>query len=45
VAVNTRAEELGKVINCIEKSNAHLGAVVKLLVDKSASSESQGSNQ
>jgi pentatricopeptide repeat protein len=40
VAMNTQAEDLGKVINCIEKSNAHLGAVVKLLVDKSASSES-----
>jgi pentatricopeptide repeat protein len=27
VAAITQAEELGKVINCIEKSNAHLGAV------------------
>ncbi|CAL4921495.1 unnamed protein product [Urochloa decumbens] len=40
VAGNTPAEELGKVINCIERSNAQLGAVVKLLVDRSASSES-----
>jgi pentatricopeptide repeat protein len=40
VAANTQAEELGKVINCIQRSNAQLGAVVKLLVDKSTSSES-----
>ncbi|KAK3147981.1 hypothetical protein QOZ80_3BG0289140 [Eleusine coracana subsp. coracana] len=40
VAANTQAEELGKVINCIERSNAQLGTVVNLLVDKSASSES-----
>lgn len=40
VAANTQAEELGKVINCIDRSNAQLGTVVKLLVDRSASSES-----
>uniref|UniRef100_A0A0A9DBE6 Smr domain-containing protein n=1 Tax=Arundo donax TaxID=35708 RepID=A0A0A9DBE6_ARUDO len=40
VAANTQADELGKVINCIERSDAQLGAVVKLLVDSSASSES-----
>jgi len=40
VAVNTPAEELGKVISCIETSNAQLGAVVKLLLDRSSSPES-----
>lgn len=40
VAANTPAEELDKVINCIESSNAQLGDVVKLLVDRSASPES-----
>ncbi|EER92639.1 hypothetical protein BDA96_01G485700 [Sorghum bicolor] len=40
VAANTPVEELGKVISCIETSNAQLGAVVKLLVDRSSSPES-----
>ncbi|KAL6645140.1 hypothetical protein ACP70R_016748 [Stipagrostis hirtigluma subsp. patula] len=40
VAANTAAEELDKVINCIERSNEQLGAVVKLLVDRGASTES-----
>ncbi|KAL6867593.1 hypothetical protein ACP4OV_015617 [Aristida adscensionis] len=40
VAANTQAEELDKVINCIERSNEQLGTVVKLLADRRASSES-----
>ncbi|XP_058196828.1 pentatricopeptide repeat-containing protein At4g16390, chloroplastic [Rhododendron vialii] len=33
VVAHTPAEELGKIISCLEKANAKLGYVVKLLVD------------
>ncbi|KAL5217036.1 hypothetical protein ABZP36_017720 [Zizania latifolia] len=39
VAASTPAEELDKVIGCIDRSNAQLGSVVKLLVDSAAPSE------
>ncbi|XP_051182533.1 pentatricopeptide repeat-containing protein ATP4, chloroplastic [Lolium perenne] len=40
VAADTPVEDLGKVVDCIDRSNAQLGAVVKLLVDRKASTES-----
>ncbi|EEC74763.1 hypothetical protein OsI_10529 [Oryza sativa Indica Group] len=39
VAAGTPADELGKVIGCIDRSSAQLGAVVRLLVDAAAPSE------
>ncbi|KAL5210614.1 hypothetical protein ABZP36_006237 [Zizania latifolia] len=39
VAAGTPAEELDKVIDCIGRSNAQLGSVVKLLVDRAAPGE------
>ncbi|KAJ0981929.1 hypothetical protein J5N97_010184 [Dioscorea zingiberensis] len=33
------SEELGKVIGCVEKSNAQLGSLVKLLVDEGSATE------
>ncbi|VAH88228.1 pentatricopeptide repeat-containing protein ATP4 homolog, chloroplastic-like [Triticum urartu] len=40
VAADTPVEELGKVVDCIDRSNAELGTVVKLLADRKASTES-----
>ncbi|KAI4977176.1 hypothetical protein ZWY2020_051049 [Hordeum vulgare] len=37
---DTPVEELGKVVDCIDRSNAQLGTVVKLLVDRKAFTES-----
>ncbi|KAI4977769.1 hypothetical protein ZWY2020_014323 [Hordeum vulgare] len=37
---DTPVEELGKVVDCIDRSNAQLGTVVKLLVDRTAFTES-----
>ncbi|XP_006649638.2 pentatricopeptide repeat-containing protein ATP4 homolog, chloroplastic [Oryza brachyantha] len=38
VAAGTPVEELDKVIGCIDRSNAQLGAVVRLLADRAAPS-------
>ncbi|KAI5009651.1 hypothetical protein ZWY2020_011788 [Hordeum vulgare] len=40
VVRDTPVEELGKVVDCIDRSNAQVGTVVKLLVDRKASTES-----
>ncbi|KAI4981704.1 hypothetical protein ZWY2020_022196 [Hordeum vulgare] len=40
VAADAPVEELGKVVDCIDRSNAQLGTVVKLLVDRKASTKS-----